>query len=106
MNLIKVDRIDSKSSQAGFGFAANGSGLEIVRYVSQFIPNQAALGEDIRKGVALLDRAADDRLGMTQPVDSGGIDPIDAAVQACMDGRDRFHVVLGTPGKLPLSSTD
>ena len=48
VDLIEIDRIEPQSLQAGFGFSSNGGRLQIVGNGSGFIPDQAALGEDIR----------------------------------------------------------
>ncbi len=69
-----------------------------------FIPDQAALGEDIRTLAAPADGSADYFFRMTQPVDRCGIDPVDAPVEARVNCGEGFSVVLRAPRELPFSA--
>ena len=106
VNLIEIDSIDVQSPQAGFGFAANGGCLEVVRDLSFFIPYQTALGENIGARAEALQRTAYYGFRMSEAVGGRGVDPVDAAVQTGADRGDGLLVVLRTPGEFPLASAD
>jgi hypothetical protein len=71
-----------------------------------FIPDQAALGGDVRTLTQPVDGSADYFFRMTQPLDRGSIDPIDASLKACVNCDEGLCIVLRAPCKLPLSATD
>src|SRR5207249_11245682 len=52
------------------------------------------------------ERARDHLFRMTQPIDSCGVDPIDAGVQCLPDGRNGVSVVLGPPREFPAAPAD
>ena len=43
---------------------------------------------------------------MAEPVDRGGIDPVDAGGDRVLDGRDRVRVVLAAPAVGPTATAD
>ena len=54
----------------------------------------------------VLQRARDDFLGVSETVDCGRVDPVDAEFERTVNGGDRFVVVLGSPGELPARAAD
>ena len=62
--LRHVDGFDPQPLETVLGFAADGSGLKVVRDVPRVVPDQTALSEDVRRSTEPLDRAADDGLRM------------------------------------------
>ena len=101
VDLIEIDRIEPQSLQAGFGFPSNGGRLQIVGNGPGFIPDQAALGEDIRTLAQPADGPADHFFRMSQPIDRGGIDPVDAPVKARMNGGDGLPDRPARPTRTP-----
>jgi hypothetical protein len=106
VNLIEIDCIDFHSLQTGFCFSSDGSGLQVMRNVSRLVPDQAALGENVGAVAKAPDGLADNRLGMPQPVDGRGVDPVHAHVQSCVDRGDELRIILMAPGEFPLSTAD
>src|SRR5207253_585186 len=84
----------------------NGRGLQIVRDLAGIVPDQAALRENVRAALETLDRAAHDRLGVSEAVSGRGIDPVDAKIQPGADRGNRLLVVLRTPAEFPFASAD
>lgn len=64
------------------------------------------LVKDVRALGEPFDRAADDGLGMPQPVGGRRIDPIYSSIQSRVNRPDGFLVILRAPGEFPLSSAD
>src|SRR5262245_39518133 len=77
--LVEIDAVDVESPEAGFGLSPDGRRSEVVHDVAEFIPYQAAGGEDIRAfGLRkVVQGAADDGFGAAESIDSGCVDPVD-----------------------------
>jgi len=43
VNLVEVDALHAELLEAGFGFAADGRGLQIVRNLAVLVPDKTAL---------------------------------------------------------------
>jgi hypothetical protein len=99
VDLVEIDGIDGEAAQTGFAFAADGIAPEGAADGASFVPDESAFREYIRTGGAAFERAADDFFGVAEPVNGGGVDPVDAAVEGGMDGGDGVGVVLGSPGE-------
>jgi len=52
------------------------------------------------------DGLADYFLGVTEAVDGGGVNPVDALVEGGMDGADGVGVVLRAPCEVPVAAAD
>ena len=78
------------------------------RHAVVLVPAQSALGEHERPlgGGDLLQCRAHDLFGMPEPVDGGGVDPVDAALDRMADGGDRLLVVLAAPADRPVAAAD
>ena len=102
MNLVQIDYVDIEAAQAVLDFAADRVGSQYFLHLPLCIPVQATLGEDVRSGAApVLQSTANHFLGVSQTVDGGGVDPVDAEFERAVNGGDRFVVVLRSPGELP-----
>jgi hypothetical protein len=99
MHLVEIDPLDLQPPQRRFGLAADAVGRADAprrRHAILFIPHQPAFGEDQRPRALrhVPQRLRDDLFGMAEPVDCGGVDPVDAARERVPDGGDRILVVL------------
>jgi hypothetical protein len=67
------------------------------------LPAPAALGEDehVLPDPERLDRTAYDLLGVPEPVDRRGVDPVDAELDRTADGGDGLAVVDPAPAEPP-----
>src|SRR6266853_2266122 len=102
MDMIKINYISRKSAKAIFDFAPDGIGAQHFLHLTLAVPAQAALGEAIRPWARpAFECAGDDFLGVSQPVDSGRIDPVDAKFECAVNGGDGVAVILRSPGVLP-----
>src|ERR1700674_10566 len=102
MDLVEVDHIDGEAAEAVLDFAADRVGTQYFLHLTLGIPAQAAFGKNVGPGAApVLQRAGDDFLGVSQTVDSGCVDPVDAEFERAVNGGDGVFVVLRTPGELP-----
>src|SRR6267378_1491977 len=107
MDLVEIDHIDGKAAEAVLDFAADRIGAQYLLYLTLGIPAQPALGEDVRfRAAPLLQRAADDFLGVSQTVDSGRVDPVDAQFECALNRSNGVVVVLRSPGELPARPAD
>ena len=107
VHLIEIDGVDLQAAEAVFAFAANGFGSEFLPNVPLRVPAQNTFGENVRPWAApFLQRARDDLFGVTQAVDGGSIDPIDAKFEGAMNGGDRIRIILRAPGELPAGTTE
>src|SRR5205807_8618876 len=86
VDLVEVDGIKLQPPQAGLAFATDRFGREAVADLSSFVPDHAALGEDVRTVAHAFEGAGDDLLRVAQSIDGGGIDPVDAVLQGFPDG--------------------
>src|SRR5262249_55488252 len=64
-----------KPSQTGFAFAPYRVSLETAADPATLVPDHAAFREDIGPIPHSFESAGDDFLGVTQPVDSSGVNP-------------------------------
>src|SRR5450631_1841954 len=107
MDLVKIDHVDGKAAKTVLDFAANRVGAQYFLHFTVGIAAQAALGEDVRFGSApLLKSPAHHFLGVSQTVDGGRVDPVDAQFERTVNGGDGFVVVLRSPGELPTRAAD
>ena len=104
VNLIQVNDVDLEATQAGFDFSADG--FEGLVDLAVFVPEHAALSEDVRFGGDAFHGPGDNFFGVTEAVYGGGVDPIDAIFDSAVDRGDRFVVFLGTPPVLPVAAAD
>ena len=101
MDLVEVDHVDTEAPEAVLDFPANRIALEHVRDLTGLIPDHRALGEDERAAGEARDRLPDDLFRVTEAIDRGGVDPVDAAGNRVADRRNGLRIVLGAPGELP-----
>src|SRR5260370_13182281 len=111
VELIQVDALDAEPAQRRLDLLADrfwpqvalrlGKRLRWVRHLSALGEDEGTLGSR-----DLADRLSDDLLGMAQPVDGRGIDPVDAGRNRMLDGRDRSRVVLASPTVGPTATPD
>ena len=95
MDLIEINYIDGKAAKAVLDFTADRGGAQYFVHLTLGIPAQAALGKDVGPGAApFLQRASDNFLGVSQTVDRGRVDPVDAQFERTMNGGDGVVVIL------------
>jgi hypothetical protein len=89
VNLVKIHDIDGEATQALFEFAPDRISAQRYSYIAMRVPAPAALGEDIgsRTGSAL-ESTADHFLRVSQTVDGGRVDPVDADFECTVNGGD------------------
>src|ERR1700694_2674 len=102
MDLVEIDHIDGEAAEAVLDFFTDRLSTQYFVYLTLETPAQAAFGKDVRLGSApVLQRAADDFLGVPQTVDGGRVDPINAEFERTVNGGNGVVVVLRSPGELP-----
>ena len=103
VDLVEVDHVHAQPAQAALRLLAHARRLQPVedRALGRVIPDQAALRRQDHAIAAPLERLADDFLRVAQAVGGRGVDPVDPRVEAGLDGRDRFVVVLRPPAEVP-----
>jgi hypothetical protein len=106
VNLVEVDRVDAQARQARLDLTADRVALEAVHDPAAAAVEQRRLGEDVRSLRHSLKRAADDLLGMSEPVRGRGVDPVHAQLERPVDRGERLLVVLRAPGELPATAAD
>src|ERR1700675_1124556 len=107
MDLVEIDHIDGEATEAVLDFFTDRISAQYFVHLTFETPAQAALGKDVRPRTApVLQCAADDFLGMSQTVDSGCIDPVDAEFERAVNGGNGVVVVLRSPGELPARAAD
>ena len=79
MDLIQVNDVNTEPLQTGFNFTPQRGGFEIMAHIAVLVPDQGALGEDVRP-LATLDSFAYYGFRVAQTIDRGGIDPVDAQI--------------------------
>src|SRR5271169_6857664 len=71
------------------------------------VPAEAAFGENVgSRSLPNRQSFRDDLFGMTEAVDGGGVDPVDAQLQRAVDGGDGIIIVLFSPAELPSCAAD
>jgi hypothetical protein len=106
VNLVQVDRVDPKPSQAALQFAPHGVGRQAVGDVPLLIPDQAAFRE-YERPAGLRDFGERPRyhlFRMPQAVDCSGVDPVDSQVECPPDRADGFPVILRPSGEGPAAA--
>ena len=89
MDLVEVNDIHAKPSQACLTFAADGFRAQRVADFASLIPNHPAFGEDIGPLASpIAQRPRYNSFGMAKPVNRRGVDPVNAELQRPMNGRD------------------
>src|SRR6202795_1275830 len=107
MDLIEIDHIDREAAEAVLDFATDRIRAQYLLYLTLGTPAQPALGEDVRLRTApLLQRSADDFLRVSQSVNGGRVDPVNAEFERAVNGRNGIVVVLRSPGELPARAAD
>src|SRR5947207_14916595 len=86
-----------RSREAAFELAAQRVALQAVQGRSVRARRLAALREDVWTLVQPGERAADDLLGVAEPVVGGGVDPVHAELEGPVDRRNRVVVLLRAP---------
>ena len=69
MHLVDVDHVEPQALEAELDLAQDRVALEHVAHAAVAAVLQAGLGEDVRPRLEALERAADDLLGVAEPVD-------------------------------------
>src|ERR1700687_1032480 len=107
MDLVEIDHIDGEAAEAVLDFATDRIGAQYFLYLTFGIPAQAALGKDVRLGTApVLQRAGDNLLGVSQTIDGGRVDPVDAEFERAVNGGNGVVVVLRAPSELPVRAAN
>jgi len=104
VDLVEIDRIHPQSPQARFQLAAHGGSLQAVPDLALVVPHQAAFGKNVGTVCTSRDRFADDLFRVPQSVHGRGIDPVDAGIERHVDRRNRFLVLLPSPGEGPVAA--
>src|SRR5216684_7304360 len=107
MDLVEIDHIDGEATEAVFDFFTDRISTQYFVYLTFETPAQAALGKDVRpRTVPVLQCAADDLLGVSESVDGGGVDPVNAEFERAVNGGNGVVVVLRSPSELPARAAD
>ena len=71
------------------------------------VPAHAAFGEDVGAGAfPCAESAGGYFLGVTEAVDGGRVDPVDAEFEGAVNSGDRIIVVLRAPTELPAAAAE
>src|SRR5438067_9185455 len=105
VNLIEIYSLDVKPLQAALQLAANRSCLQIVRNLARFVPDQAAFSKYVRAVRHILQGAPDNCLGMPESIRCRGINPVQPAFEAFIDGMYGVGIALRTPAPFPVTTT-
>ena len=95
MDLVQIDDIHLQTAQAGFAFPPDGIGFRLFRIWRFSFQMRSHLVNTYGRFERPFESARHHFFRMAEAVNRGGIDPVDAAIQRGVDGRDRFVVVLG-----------
>src|SRR5258708_35169049 len=107
MDLVQIDDIDGEAAEAVLDFFTDRISAQYFVHLTFETPAQAAFGTDVRPRTApVLQRAADDFLRVSQTVDGGRINPVDAEFERTVNGGNGVVVVLRSPGELPARAAD
>src|SRR5580704_2279065 len=102
MNLVEIDHVDGKTAEAVFDFLPDRTGAQDFLHLTIGVPAQAAFREDVRPRAGPAFKGPTyDFFGVSQAVDGGGVDPVDAEFEGAVNGGDGVVVVLRSPGELP-----
>ncbi len=102
VHLIEIDGFDLQAAETVFAFAANGLGAELLPDFRFFVPDHHTLGKYVgARAAPFLESARDDLFRVTQAVDGGGVDPVDAQFQRAMNRGDGIRIILRAPGEFP-----
>jgi hypothetical protein len=95
VHLVEINHVDGKATEAVFEFAADRIGAQDFLYLALGIPAQAAFGEDVGPRAApAFEGEGNNFLRVSEAVDGGGIDPLDAEFKGAVNGGDRIVVAL------------
>src|SRR6202051_2407768 len=107
MDLVEIDHIDGETAEAVLDFFTDRISAQYFVHLTFETPAQAALGKDVGPRTApVLQRAADDFLRVSQTVDGGRVNPVDAEFERAVNGGNGVVVVLRSPGELPARAAD
>src|SRR2546428_883470 len=111
VELVEVDALDAEPAKRSLDLLPDRFGLQVALRLLERprrVRNHPAFGEDVGTlgGRDLAQRPSDHLLGMAEPVDCRGVDPVDSAPDCVADGRDRVGVVLLSPTVGPTSTAD
>ncbi len=103
VDLVEVDPLEAEAAQAVLALLADRRWTQVVLDHAFGTPEPAApaLREDehVLASAVRLERAADDLLGVAEPVDSRRVDPVDAALDRVADRGHRLVVVDRVPSR-------
>jgi hypothetical protein len=88
MDLVQVDRVDTKTLEACLGLAEDRLALEAVHDLPAGTFDERRLRKHVRAILESLERAPDDPLRATEAVGGGGVDPVDAELERAVDRLD------------------
>jgi hypothetical protein len=111
VELVKVDTFDPESPQRRIAFAANRFRSQVSLRLLHgifFVPHKAALGEDEWPvgGGQRAQESANNFFRMPEPVNCGGVNPVDAQIDRVAHGLDGSFVVLRAPSEGPTPAAD
>ncbi len=111
VELIQIDALDTEPAERGFAFAADRIRAEVPPrrlHAIALVPDEAALGENERVLGArqLAKQLSYDFLGMPEPVDRRGVDPVDTQFERMAHRGQRRRIVLRTPAIRPAAAAD
>src|SRR5215469_17829702 len=106
MDLVEVNDIGLKPSQAVFAFAPDRTCFQGCTDGAVRIPGAFAFRENVRAWRTSLECARDDFFGMAKSVESSGVDPVESAIEGSVNGRDGIGFVLRTHAALPTATAD
>jgi hypothetical protein len=105
VHLVEIDALDTEAFERGVHLAADTRGQSDLtgrRLTVVLIPDEAALGEDIRAfAYGDLRKRLAHNLRVTDTVDRCRVDPVDAARHGMTNGCDRGLIVLCAPADGP-----
>ena len=104
VDLVKIDHVRLEAAQAVLALAANRIGLERGADVSCGVPYPFALGEHIGTWGAPANCPGDYFFRVTQSVERGGVNPVEAVIQSGMDGGNRVAIILRPHAAVPATS--
>src|SRR6201999_2395460 len=107
MDLVEVDYVDFQAHQAVFALPFDARGGVNFGDGAFVVPAHRVRREDVGAiAFPLFERAGDDFFGVTEAVDGGGVDPVDAEFEGAVDCGDGIGFFLGAPGEVRASAAD
>ncbi len=106
VDLVQVDDVRLEPPQAIFALPLDRVFLEYVAGITVLVPDQRTLRKHVGFLSDAFQRLGHQLLGVAQPVDGGGVDPVDAQLQRALYCSHGFFVVLGSPGGAPSAAAD